>query len=40
MQLWHIGVLGVAPFGPIVGVLIILISTCWTLYVGPDRETE
>ncbi|KAG7012012.1 hypothetical protein SDJN02_26920 [Cucurbita argyrosperma subsp. argyrosperma] len=40
VQLWHIGVLGVAPFGPIVGVLIILISTCWTLYVGPDRETE
>ncbi|XP_022952865.1 uncharacterized protein LOC111455429 isoform X1 [Cucurbita moschata] len=40
VQLWHIGVLGVAPFGPIVGVLIILISTCWTLYVGPDRDTE
>ncbi|XP_022969356.1 uncharacterized protein LOC111468389 isoform X1 [Cucurbita maxima] len=40
VQLWHIGVLGVAPFGPIVGILLILISTCWTLYVGPDREIE
>lgn len=40
VQLWHIGILGGAPFGRIVGTLLILISLCWTFYVGPDREME
>uniref|UniRef100_A0A9I9D8N2 EamA domain-containing protein n=1 Tax=Cucumis melo TaxID=3656 RepID=A0A9I9D8N2_CUCME len=40
VQLWHIGILGVVPFGRIVGTLLIFLSLCWTFYVGPDREME
>ncbi|KGN47960.1 uncharacterized membrane protein YMR253C isoform X2 [Cucumis sativus] len=40
VQLWHIGILGVVPFGRIVGTLLIFLSLCWTFYVGPDKEME
>ncbi|KAL0550967.1 hypothetical protein IC582_010036 [Cucumis melo] len=40
VQLWHIGILGLVPFGRIVGTLLIFLSLCWTFYVGPDREME
>ncbi|XP_022989092.1 uncharacterized protein LOC111486267 isoform X2 [Cucurbita maxima] len=40
VQIWHFGILRVAPYGQIFGIILILISQCWTLYVGPDTETE
>ncbi|XP_022930868.1 uncharacterized protein LOC111437225 isoform X1 [Cucurbita moschata] len=40
VQIWHFGILRVAPYGQIIGIILILISQCWTLYVGPDTETE
>ncbi|XP_022148029.1 uncharacterized protein LOC111016817 [Momordica charantia] len=40
VQLWLIGVLRVAPVGRLVGIVLILISMCWTFYVGPDKEIE
>lgn len=40
-QLWGIGWSSLAPsFGRLVGCLLIVISVCCTLYVGPDKETE
>ncbi|EXC27254.1 hypothetical protein L484_004831 [Morus notabilis] len=40
-QLWGIGWSGLAPsFGRLVGCLLIVISVCCTMYIGPDKETE
>ncbi|GMY09816.1 putative membrane protein [Fagus crenata] len=40
-QLWSIGSLRIAPsFGRLVGCLLILISVCYTMYMGPDKEME
>ncbi|XP_035551680.1 uncharacterized protein LOC109006083 [Juglans regia] len=40
-QLWDIGYSRTAPsFGRLVGCLLIFISVCCTLYVGPDKEME
>uniref|UniRef100_A0A2N9GK68 EamA domain-containing protein n=1 Tax=Fagus sylvatica TaxID=28930 RepID=A0A2N9GK68_FAGSY len=40
-QLWSIGSLRIAPsFGRFVGCLLILISVCYTMYMGPDKEME
>ncbi|KAF3975190.1 hypothetical protein CMV_001535 [Castanea mollissima] len=40
-QLWSISSSRVAPsFGRLVGCLLILISVCCTMYIGPDKEME
>ncbi|KAM7274685.1 hypothetical protein ACFE04_016551 [Oxalis oulophora] len=40
-QLWSISVSGIAPsFGLIIGSLLIIISVCSTVYMGPDKEME
>ncbi|GMN53777.1 hypothetical protein TIFTF001_022907 [Ficus carica] len=40
-QLWGIGWSSLAPsFGRLVGCLLIVISVCCTLYIGPDKEAE
>ncbi|KAL5573437.1 hypothetical protein UlMin_023034 [Ulmus minor] len=40
-QLWGIGWLSIAPsFSRLAGCLLIVISLCWTLYIGPDKEIE
>ncbi|XP_020537651.1 uncharacterized protein LOC105640851 isoform X2 [Jatropha curcas] len=40
-QLWGIGSSRISPsFGGLVGCLLILISVCYTIYVGPDKEVE
>ncbi|KAJ4842901.1 hypothetical protein Tsubulata_013860 [Turnera subulata] len=41
LQLWAIGSLRITPsFGGLVGCLLILFSVCYTMYIGPDKETE
>lgn len=38
-QLWGIGSLKIAPsFGRLLGCLLISLSVCYTMYIGPDRE--
>lgn len=40
-QLWGIGSWRVTPsFGGLVGCLLILISVCCTIYIGPEKEME
>nr|POE99906.1 putative membrane protein [Quercus suber] len=40
-QLWSISSSRIAPsFGRLVGCLLILISVCCTMYIGPDKEME
>lgn len=40
-QLWGMSLLSIAPsFGRLVGCLLIVISACCTLYIGPDKEME
>lgn len=40
-QFWSIALTRVAPsFGHTVGVLLIVISVCCTMYIGPDKEME
>ncbi|XP_034210488.1 uncharacterized protein LOC117623568 isoform X2 [Prunus dulcis] len=40
-QLWGIGSSRIAPsFGRIFGCLLIFVSVCCTMYIGPDKEME
>ncbi|KAK9284962.1 hypothetical protein L1049_024144 [Liquidambar formosana] len=40
-QLWGIGSSRIAPsFGRLIGCLLIFISVCCTMYIGPDKEME
>ncbi|KAF5741412.1 integral membrane family protein [Tripterygium wilfordii] len=40
-QLWHIGSSSMAPtFGQLIGCILIVISVCCTMYIGPDKDIE